>query len=216
MKQRDIIDNYRDLPIGKYEEICRLCETPMTEVDRKVGIVAILTGLTEDEVLHLPLETFTLYSAKACFLEEECPENLIPSVSKVYHIGDFTLVPTMDIRKVTTAQYVDFQTFSQDRDHRLVEILSCFLIPKGMEYNEGYDVLEVHRAIREEMSYAEVLALTAFFFRRWRESIQATLISSMREVRKIRSRETRDRVWKKILERMDSMTSGDGSQTSTE
>ena len=48
-----IIDNYRKLPIGKYNEIVKLCETEMDEVDRKVKIVGILTGLTDDEVLAL-------------------------------------------------------------------------------------------------------------------------------------------------------------------
>ena len=54
-----IIDNYRKLPIGKYNEIVKLCETEMDEVDRKVKIVGILTGLTDDEVLALPLTDFT-------------------------------------------------------------------------------------------------------------------------------------------------------------
>ena len=56
---KEIIDNYRDLPFGKYEEIVRLCETEMTDLDRKVAVISVLTGKTEEEVLHLPLETFT-------------------------------------------------------------------------------------------------------------------------------------------------------------
>ena len=81
MRERECIDNYRDLPVGKYEEICRLCDTEMTEVDRKVAIVAILANKTEDEVLSLPLDKFTEYSAKSRFLERECPDNLIPAVA---------------------------------------------------------------------------------------------------------------------------------------
>ena len=77
MKEKEIIDNYRDLPFGKYEEIVRLCETEMTDLDRKVAVISVLTGKTEEEVLHLPLETFTRYSAATRFLEEQCPENLI-------------------------------------------------------------------------------------------------------------------------------------------
>ena len=62
MKEKEIIDNYRDLPYGKYEEIVRLCEDEMTYLDRKVAVISVLTGKTEEEVLHLPLETFTRYS----------------------------------------------------------------------------------------------------------------------------------------------------------
>ncbi len=211
---KEIIDNYRDLPYGKYEEIVRLCETEMTDVDRKVAVISVLTGKTEDEVLRLPLETFTRYSAATRFLEAECPENLIPAVARSYPVGGFVLVPVADMRKVTAAQYIDFQTFAEDRDHRAVEMLSCFLIPRGCDYNDGYDVLDVHRAIREEMSVATVLSLLAFFFKSWVESIRAIRTSLKREARRIRNPERRAAMLTAIAALRDSLTAGDGSPTS--
>ena len=212
MKETECIDNYRDLPVGKYEEIVRLCDTEMSEVDRKVAIVAILTGKTEDEVLRLPLPTFTQYSAKARFLERECPENLIPGVARSYPIGGFVLVPVTDIRKITAAQYIDFQTFSKERDTRTVEMLSCFLVPRGCEYNDGYDVLDVHRAIREEMSVAEMLALLAFFFGRFLQSTQTILTSSIRSLKKTNP-EAAEELTARYQALADSLTAGDGSRT---
>ena len=142
-----IIDNYRKLPIGKYNEIVKLCETEMNELDRKVRIVGILTGLTDDEVLALPLTDFTECCAKAKFIDLPCPETLIPSVSKSYPVGEFNLVPVTDMRKVTTAQYIDFITFSKDKEHNIVEMLSCFLVPKGMEVDvlslKNFDSIEI-------------------------------------------------------------------------
>lgn len=211
---KEIIDNYRDLPYGKYEEIVRLCETEMTDLDRKVAVISVLTGKTEDEVLKLPLDTFTRYSAATRFLEAECPENLIPAVSKTYPVGNFILVPVADMRKVTAAQYIDFQTFAEDRDHRAVEMLSCFLIPRGCDYNDGYDVLDVHRAIRDGMSVATVLSLLAFFFKSWVESIKAIRTSLKREVRRIRNPERRAAMLTAIAALRDSLTAGDGSPTS--
>lgn len=211
---KEIIDNYRDLPYGKYEEIVRLCETDMTDVDRKVAVISVLTGKTEDEVLRLPLDTFTRYSAATRFLEAECPENLIPAVSKSYPVGGFVLVPVADMRKVTAAQYIDFQTFAEDRDHRAVEMLSCFLIPRGCDYNDGYDVLDVHRAIRDGMSVATVLSLLAFFFKSWVESIKAIRTSLKREARRIRNPERRAAMLTAIAALRDSLTAGDGSPTS--
>ena len=211
---KEIIDNYRDLPYGKYEEIVRLCETEMTDVDRKVAVISVLTGKTEDEVLRLPLDVFTRYSAATRFLEAECPENLIPAVARSYPVGNFILVPVADMRKVTAAQYIDFQTFAEDRDHRAVEMLSCFLIPRGCDYNDGYDVLDVHRAIREEMSVATVLSLLAFFFKSWVESIKAIRTSLKREARRIRNPERRAEMLTAIAALRDSLTAGDGSPTS--
>ena len=205
-----IIDNYRKLPIGKYNEIVKLCETEMDEVDRKVKIVGILTGLTDDEVLALPLTDFTECCAKAKFIDLPCPETLIPSVSKSYPVGEFNLVPVTDMRKVTTAQYIDFLSFSKDKEHNIVEMLSCFLVPKGMDYNEGYDILDVHNAIKEEMSVAEVLALLAFFFGSWTRSIHSTLSSSERMARRVKDKEKRQMMMERIAE-LRSTISGGGS-----
>lgn len=205
-----IIDNYRKLPIGKYNEIVKLCETEMDEVDRKVKIVGILTGLTDDEVLALPLTDFTECCAKAKFIDLPCPETLIPSVSKSYPVGGFNLVPVTDMRKVTTAQYIDFITFSKDKEHNIVEMLSCFLVPKGMDYNEGYDILDVHNAIKEEMSVAEVLALLAFFFGSWTRSLHSTLSYSERMARRVKDKEKRQMMMERI-EELRSTISGVGS-----
>ena len=205
-----IIDNYRKLPIGKYNEIVKLCETEMDEVDRKVKIVGILTGLTDDEVLALPITDFTECCAKAKFIDLPCPETLIPSVSKSYPVGGFNLVPVTDMRKVTTAQYIDFLAFSKDKEHNIVEMLSCFLVPKGMDYNEGYDILDVHNAIKEEMSVAEVLALLAFFFGSWTRSINSTLSSSERMARRVKDKGKRQMMMERI-EELRSTISGVGS-----
>lgn len=205
-----IIDNYRKLPIGKYNEIVKLCETEMNELDRKVRIVGILTGLTDDEVLALPLTDFTECCAKAKFIDLPCPETLIPSVSKSYPVGGFNLVPVTDMRKVTTAQYIDFLSFSKDKEHNIVEMLSCFLVPKGMDYNEGYDILDVHNAIKEEMSVAEVLAVLAFFFGSWTRSLHSTLSYSERTARRLKDKTKRQMMLERIAE-LRSTISGGGS-----
>lgn len=209
MKHQDCIDNYRDLPVGKYEEIVRLCNEEMTEVDRKVAILSILTGKTEDEILKLPLPTFTEYSAKSRFLEHECPENLIPGVSRSYHLGGFVLIPVTDIRKITAAQFIDFQEFSKQKETKMVEMLSCFLVPRGMDYGEGYDVLEVHQAIRDEMSVAEMLALIAFFFGKFIKSSRRITTYSIRMMRK-KDPEKAKEMEAKYKEMVDSVIDGVG------
>lgn len=212
MKDKEIIDNYRDLPAGKYEEIVRICDTEMNDVDRKVAILSVLTGKTEDEILRLPLDKFTEYSRRSRFLESECPENLIPAVARSYPVGGFVLLPVTDIRKITAAQYIDFQTFSKEKDTRTVEMLSCFLVPRGHDYNEGYDVLDVHKAIREEMSVAQVLALLAFFFDKWLKSTRSTLTSSMRLLKKTNPEKEKE-IREAYLRLAASLTAGDGFTT---
>jgi hypothetical protein len=87
-------------------------------------------------------------------------------------------------------------------------MLSCFLVPKGMDYNEGYDILDVHNAIKEEMSVAEVLALLAFFFGSWTRSINSTLSSSERMARRVKDKEKRQMMMERIAELRSTISGG--------
>jgi hypothetical protein len=213
MKDTGIIDNYADLNIGKYLDIVALRERDdLSILDRQPKELAILSGLTEAEVLALPLPEYRRLAVAAAFLDRPAPE--LPRAPKEVRIGDLVLVPTASAEKMTAAQYIDFQTFAEDRDHKAVEMLSCFLIPRGCDYNEGYDVLDVHRAIREELSVAEVLALLAFFFKSWAQSIRATLTYSMRAAKRIKDPAMRKEKMKEIRRLLDLQTAGDGWPTS--
>lgn len=174
----EIINSYDKLPLGMYLEIYDLCEDQgMDDDDRQMEIISILSGKSVNELLKMPIGDFKRLSAQTRFLEEEFP-HVNGKVPKEFHFEEMTLVVTTDVTKMTTAQYVDFQTFSEVGRSKLVELLSCFFIPKGMEYNEGYDVAEVHDILRNRLSVTEAMTLSAFFLNRCRDLMQITLIYS--------------------------------------
>lgn len=202
--QASIIDNYRDLPLGKWEDIIAANDIP-DEVDRQVAVIAILTGLTTRQVLHLPVTEYADYASKAAFLTKPLPKIGRPASS--YRAGGFTLIPSTDLRKITTAQYIDFQTFAPEGDKRLVEILSVFLVPQGKDYNEGYDIGEVQTAIREDLSVQDAVYLSAFFLSRYAALIRGTRISLERMLKKERKPERKEA----IRERLATLSRGDGA-----
>lgn len=169
----DCIDNYRDLPLGVYRDIIAANDIP-DEVDRQVAVIALLTGRSQRDILNLPIADYTALAGKAAFLTS--PPDKLPRVADAYRVGGFTLIPSKDLRKVTAAQYIDFQSLATKGDAALPEILSCFLIPEGCKYGDGYDVTEVHAAVLE-MPVSDVLALSAFFLKRYAGLIRATRIS---------------------------------------
>lgn len=185
------IDNYRDLPLGVYEQITAIRRDE--DIDTQVAVLALLTGRTEADILDLPIGEYTALSAKSAFLYTAPEQKALPRVADAYRVGGFTLVPTKDLRKVTAAQYIDFQEYAKDVEHRFPEILSCFLVPKGCKYNNGYDVLEVQTAIRE-LSVADALALSAFFLSRYAALIRGTRISLEKARRRERNPERRARM----------------------
>ncbi len=207
----DIIDNYNRLTLGQYQEIQEISRNESLEdIDKQVQIISILTGVAEEEILHLPIREYKELVVKSGFLN---PENInYHPIAKKYILGKFELIPTRDFRKLETAQYIDFQTYAPDLDNHLVEFLSVILVPKGHRYNEGYDILEVQKAIREEMSVSDGVSLAGFFLTWCSKSIKDSLNYSRRMAEGIKDKTKREEILKMIQEQEELLqTSGDGS-----
>ncbi|MCR5071201.1 MAG: hypothetical protein K6A62_04670 [Bacteroidales bacterium] len=178
-----MITNYDNCPLGIYQDIERIGkDETREEIDKQVSILALLSGKTERQILNLPIADYQLLVVRAEFLGLPAPSAKRP-LSK-YHLGDFDLVPVLDLRKLTTAQYIDFQAYAPQGDAKLVELISVILVPEGMTYGDGYDPLDVQRAIREELTVTDAISLSAFFFSSWLRLTQDTLGSLEKEVRK--------------------------------
>ena len=208
----DIIESYNKLTLGKYMEIQEVSRNESLEdIDKQVQILSILTGVAEEEILHLPIQDYKELVVKSGFLD---PENInYHPVAKKYILGKFELIPCRDFRKIETCQYIDFQTYAPDLDKYLVEFLSVILVPKGHRYNEGYDILEVQKAIRDEMSVSDGVSLAGFFLTWCKKSIKDSLNYSKQEAMRIKDKTKREEILGKIREQERLLeTSGDGSQ----
>ncbi|MBQ5593133.1 MAG: hypothetical protein IIW66_01215 [Bacteroidales bacterium] len=194
-----IIDNYRNLPVGKWLEILELSKDENVDaLEQQVKTIAILTGLTEDEALDLPIMEYKSLAAKTKFLENEYDGKL--QIAKSYGLNGMELIPVKDFNKITTAQYVDYQTFSKEGDMYLVQTLSTLLVPKGKKYNDGYDMDAVQEAIRENLSVADVLSLYAFFLTKWVKSIKDSQTYLDKEIKKIPNKLMREKLMKQVQE----------------
>ena len=200
-----MINNYNALPLGTFLELDEVFRLDAEEIDKQVKIVAILANLTEDEVLALPLDNYASMAAQTAFLSEECPPVTAPA--RVI-VGELVLVPVKDFTKLTTAQYVDFQTFSKGGTAKLPELLSVLLVPEGKKYNEGYDIADVVKAVRS-LSLPVALGLSAFFFDSLRKSIEASLTSLEETTKRIPKEKRRELL--KTVERL-LRTAGAGSE----
>ena len=210
-----MIDSYKSLPIGDYQKILALCKDDgLEELDRQVKILSILTGIGEDEILDLPIQEFKVMTSRMGFLERDLPTE-VTRLEESYRIGRFDLVPVIDMRKISTAQYIDFQSFHQAGfEEHFVEILSCILIPKGRKYNQDYDIIEVQDAIRRDLNVHDGASIYAFFMFSCRESIKDILTFSLQETKKIKDKAKKEKIQEQIRRQMRRLvTSGDGSLT---
>ena len=161
-----MITNYDALPLGTYMRIDAALHTPAEDIDKQVEIVAILADMTTDEVLRLPLGDYASMAAQTAFLGKPC--NPTEADGKPVEVAGLRLVPTSDFTKITTAQ------FSRDIPRTIPQLLSVFLVPEGMAYNEGYDVAEVQEAVKS-LALPVAVGLSGFFFRSLEKSLTDSL-----------------------------------------
>ena len=195
----DIIDNYRDLPLGKYVEILRVSkDKALDDLDRQVRIISILSSIPEKDILSLPIDDYKQMVAKSRFIEQPSPEQHT-YLAKSYKVGPFDLVPVTNVAKVTTAQYIDFVEFQKaDVDLYIVEIMSTLMVPRGKKYAQDYELSEVQDAIRRDLSTADMLTLYAFFLVSLSASASGILSSSKRLAKGIKDKEKREAVMRRI------------------
>ena len=172
-----MIDNYNKLTLDKWAQIAALQgRTFDDDLDVQVAVLAVLADKTEREILNLPVTEYAALSAGASFLLEEPKPSNITRHFRALKLEGWTLTPTTDLRKLTTAQYIDFQAYLQAGSN-IEALLSCFLVPEGKTYCEGYDAQELQRVLAATLTVPDALALKAFFLRKFRRSMEAILTS---------------------------------------
>ena len=185
----DIIKSYDKLPLGRYMTICEILqdrEYPDTTEglqDQRLDVLAALAGCTRQDLERLPLPSFMELSKASAFLDNKPGERNLAGV-KSLQVGAYQLTVTQRLEDITVAQYVDFQAYSQ-KANPLVEVLSCFLVPEGCSYGEGYDPADVQAAIREGLDVVTAAGLYAFFFDLFKNSMKAILTSLKKQCRNL-------------------------------
>lgn len=193
-----MINSYKKLPIGKYLQIVEIVKKEQDEVTEQVEIVSVLSGIPEADLLAMSIHDYKALAAQTDFLRKGPAADAVPKIPKQYKVGDYILIPAMDSKNITTAQYIDWQSWQKQGDDKMVESLSCLLVPKGCSYCDGYDIEDVQEAIRENFSVMDVVALMAFFLTSWQTSVTRSLDYSREMAMRIPNKEKREEMLKEI------------------
>lgn len=188
-----MITGYHNLPIGKYLNAINAMMKKEDDMDAHVAMIASLEGITDDEAYNMPLPQYQELSERYAFMIHELPKSS-NKIKDVYRLGGMELTPIKDVKKFTAAQYIDYQQLSKE-DGKIVELLSCLLVPKGCTYANGYDLADAQKAISEHLSVLEVSDLSAFFLRKLKSSMRNSLTYLALQI----MRETPRKEWKRML-----------------
>ena len=177
------------ITIEKHKQIQRLLTDGNTEVKMEdmqavqAELLAIYADTDTDTIMSYPLTKYHKLLEKfyADYFTDFSKAE--PAIKDKYTAGDMVLVPMLDFTQITVAQMMDFSVLSTDPVENIEKLLAIFLLPKGKKYNDGYDLLEVQKAILK-MSFNELSPLLAFFLKWFQGCRNHIQISCLEEVRK--------------------------------
>lgn len=168
-----MIDSYRKLSIAKYDEIKKIMEKDIDDIDKQVELIACLADIDIDKVYNLPLTKYEELVEKASFLLElPKPKNNFP---KKLSIGDRNYRIMKNVEKMTTGQYIDLQTYMKN-DMGIAYILTTIIIPEGCEYNDGkYNIDDLQKDICNNFNIEDAISIAFFLRRKLQIIIEGTL-----------------------------------------
>lgn len=193
-----MIDNYSKLTIGKYLEVKEILSEDMDALERQAELIAILNDMDVEDVLELPLGTYHRLVQSLGFLTELPTPRQAPPTK--YKIDGIEYDVMLNIQDMTIAQYIDYQTFLKEGDKHIVELLSVFIIPRGHKYNDGYDIADVQKKIREKLSIIDAVTLSAFFLNLSQALISSTVRYSIKRMKRLMRKEKNLEMKKKYQE----------------
>ena len=157
-----IKDKWSDVTIAEYERIVYIINSTDDEIERLTGVISVLSGVDENEIADMPIAEIAKIGQKLDFLNSfDFNKN---ATYKSLVIDGETLV--LSTKNMSVAQYVDFQaTWSADTKD-LARIISICYVPKGKKYNQDYDIEELIKKIRNNVSIDKANSIGFFLLKK--------------------------------------------------
>lgn len=164
---------WEEITVRQYYEILEILREDVGDaLELNARLIDCIWGIDSADI---PVIRFSWYLDELKFLQNPY-EPKIPK--KEYKVKDKVFKPVLDVSKITTAQYIDFQELVKRNDHKLM--LNVLFIEDGKEYGEAdnSDLLWENLTLD---AYSDVLY---FFQRLLLDLMKDTLNSSKKILRK--------------------------------
>lgn len=175
--------SWDSISIQKYYSILDILnDNDSDDITKNVRLVSLILDKDEDEVWEMSLPDAGALIGKLRFLNDfKLPDKPNLKIS----LPGYDLEVMKDVTKITVGQYMDFQSFTKQplRDS-FEKILSIFVIPKGKKYNDGYDIVDLQRTIREHLPFVVGQGLLSFFLAKQLEYLKSSLTYLEQTMRK--------------------------------
>lgn len=146
--------SWKDISIEKYLKIQEVNEMELSDLEKETEIANIIYGF---DITELTIPEYK-EKIKALNFVATLPEK--EKLANSYTINGVKYLTKADIGIIQANQFIDFQNYAKKKD--IIGCISCFFIPDGHKYNDGYDMLKVKKDIGQ-LPITSANALTFFF-----------------------------------------------------
>lgn len=184
--------SWKDISIEKYLQIQEVVNSnEMSELEKETEIANIIYGF---DITELPIAEYK-QKIKALEFIATLPDK--EKLASNYTVNDTKYITKADLGSIQANQFIDFQNYIKKQD--IIGCISCFFIPDGHKYNDGYDMIKVKKDVGQ-LPITSANALSFFF----KSQYAILLILSQRYSLKQMKEMGMSR--KKIKEMQDSLT----------
>lgn len=182
---------WEEITVKKYYEILDILKDDVGDaIELNSRLIDCIWDIDSADI---PIIRFSWYLDELAFLQKPYEPKL---PKKEYVVAGKTFKPILDVSKITTAQYIDFQELVKRGDHKL--LLNVLFIEDGKEYGEvdNSDLLWENLTLD---AYSDVM----YFFQRLLLDLMKDTLNSSKKILKKEYRKEKDP--QKKQEMMDQM-----------
>lgn len=175
--------SWESINFNEFEQLIQIAEANIPEHYKTSHLISILTGLSIEEIEDLPITVYTKLASHLTFMNET--PNEVKHQTE-YEVNGRVYEVHAEVDKICTAQFLDYTTYMREEPvPSLRKLTSCFIIPKGHKYGDGYDMNQVLFDIGC-MQFQDVKALSFFLQLQYAAYMQISIDSMDRQMKKMK------------------------------
>lgn len=193
-----------DVSLEQFRKIKSLYDEKRAAEDETAGLLSIIYGKDEDEIMNLPISQFSEMARSIDFLYTRIQPR---DIQERYDLNGRTY-EICTLNNFTYQQYMNYQLVVKEKDRDYLDILSLILVEKGKKYGDT-DTERVKADILT-MCIRDVLAIDFFFLLSYRISIETFRSYADRMTRKALKMKKRMKMKEEIMKKIKPLISING------
>lgn len=182
---------WNEITVNKYYEILDILNDEVGDaIEYNTRLIDCIWGIDSADI---PIVRFSWYLDELKFLQEPYKPK---TPKKEYVIKGIKFRPTLDVSKITTAQYIDYQELLKRNEHKL--LLNVLFIKDGEDYGQS----DYSDFLWENLTLPDYSDVMFFFLQLLNNLTMDTLNSSKKMLKKMYRREKDQKKKEELMDEM--------------